>query len=614
MRAGTLAVWAGALAVVAGAARAAENPAPVVEVGPAAFAPQTAPRAAPRPSDLVLAAPRLPDGARHALGALTPAERRELQAPDRRGNGVRSKKPAMKVGISRPLPRPVGFQALPADLGPGESRPVSGGLLERAADGSLAWTASFSSAGAGALRLFIRDARLPVGSRVYVYGERGEVQGPYTFDSGTRPEGFWTNTIFSDRIFLEAQFPAATTAAELGKAVLVVGEIVHLEHPGFAPSAADKADFLVRPKSDACFVDRSCVTPAEFPNVDGATRSIGQLTFVDQGSSYLCTGGLMNTTSGSSVPYLLTANHCFSSQASATSLEAYWQYRTATCNGVYPPESQFPRTLGSTLLATGALPTSSDFTFVQLSQNPPSDSVLLGWTTADVSQADGLVLYRLSYANGNPMVFTREQVLADPPFVCESDAPRSNFMYEKDIEGGTAPGSSGSPVYLEDLRVVGQEFAECGTNSSDDCDNVNNDTAEGKFSVTFPSVRQWLEPGSPGPCVANATTLCLNNARFRVTAFYATGDGSSGAGMGMPLTGDSGYFWFFNAANIELVVKVLDGCTLPSAHFWVFAGGLTNVGVTLIVEDTRTGASQTYNNPIGTPFAPLQDTLAFTCP
>ena len=218
---------------------------------------------------------------------------------------------------------------------------------------------------------------------------------------------------------------------------------------------------------------------------------------MDGGTSYVCTGGLMNTTAGSSVPYLLTANHCFSSQDSATSLEAFWQYRTATCNGPYPDESLFPRTLGSTLLATGASP-SSDFTFVQLSQDPPSDSVLLGWTTADVSHAGGLMLYRLSYANGNPMIYTREQIDDSPANLC-SDSPRSAFLYEKDVDGGTGGGSSGSPLYLEDLRVVGQEFGECGSNQNDDCDNVNNDTVDGQFRVTYPSVQQWLSPGNPAP-------------------------------------------------------------------------------------------------------------------
>jgi len=608
-----LAACAAAISFASGADRA-DQKAPGAEVGPAIFVPTAPARTLPKASDLAIAASRLPGGARHALGELTAAERQKLEAPDRRGkDGARTKRPAVKIGISRSLAEPVGFAELPAGVPAGDSRIFAGGLLERTADGSLAWTSSFSSTGAGGLRLHLSRARLPLGSRVYVYGGAGEIQGPYDFSSGTRPEGFWTNTIFSDAIAIEVRVPGKASPAELAKATLLVGAVVHLEHPSFAPSSSPKADAVLRPRSDACFVDRSCVTTAEFPNVDQATRSIGQLTFEDGGSHYLCTGGLLNTTEGSSVPYLLTANHCFSTQASATSLEAYWQYRTATCNGPYPPEGQFPRTLGSTLLATGAAPGSSDYTFVQLSQPPPDDSVMLGWTTADVSTADGLVLYRLSYANGNPMVFTREQITSHPtPDVC-SDAPQSTFLYEKDIQGGTAGGSSGSPLYLEDLRVVGQEYGACGTNE-DDCDAVNNSAVDGAFASTFPALRQWLQPDDPGPCVTNPTTLCLSDARFRVTASYATSQGASGMGMGQPLTGDSGYFWFFSADNIELVVKVLNACGQTTPRFWVFAGGLTNVGVTLIVEDTQTGASQTYINAIGNPFQPLQDTNAFPCP
>jgi hypothetical protein len=59
---------------------------------------------------------------------------------------------------------------------------------------------------------------------------------------------------------------------------------------------------------------------------------------------------------------------------------------------------------------------------------------------------------------------------------------------------------------------------------------------------------------------------------------------------------------------------VLDGCAL-NGRWWVFAGGLTNVGVTLTVTDTQTGEFRTYTSPIGVPFAPLQDTTAFAnCP
>ncbi|HEY3172071.1 MAG TPA: PPC domain-containing protein [Thermoanaerobaculia bacterium] len=120
----------------------------------------------------------------------------------------------------------------------------------------------------------------------------------------------------------------------------------------------------------------------------------------------------------------------------------------------------------------------------------------------------------------------------------------------------------------------------------------------------------------PGPCVANATTLCLNNGRFRVQANYSTPAGQAGPGMAVTQTSDTGLFWFFSANNIEVIVKVVNACTFTAApRYWVFAGGLTNVAVVLTVTDTQTGTVRTYTNPQNTPFAPIQATNAFaTCP
>jgi hypothetical protein len=119
---------------------------------------------------------------------------------------------------------------------------------------------------------------------------------------------------------------------------------------------------------------------------------------------------------------------------------------------------------------------------------------------------------------------------------------------------------------------------------------------------------------TPGACAENATTLCLNNGRFRVTARFETSEGNTGNAMAESLTDDTGFFWFFNAANVEAVIKVLRGCSFNN-RFWVFAGGLTDVEVTTTVSDMQTGQTKTYFNPLATPFAPVQDTSAFaTCP
>ncbi|HET9678370.1 MAG TPA: hypothetical protein VFP21_12800, partial [Solirubrobacterales bacterium] len=116
------------------------------------------------------------------------------------------------------------------------------------------------------------------------------------------------------------------------------------------------------------------------------------------------------------------------------------------------------------------------------------------------------------------------------------------------------------------------------------------------------------------PCLAGATNLCLSGNRFRVDVTWKTPDGRTGAGQAVALTPDTGYFWFFASSNVEMVVKVLNACTL-NQRFWVYAGGLTNVQVTVTVTDTMTGTTKTYNNPQGTAFRPVQDTSAFaTCP
>lgn len=115
-------------------------------------------------------------------------------------------------------------------------------------------------------------------------------------------------------------------------------------------------------------------------------------------------------------------------------------------------------------------------------------------------------------------------------------------------------------------------------------------------------------------CVNGNRTLCSTNNRFDISVRWRTSDGTTGTGRAVPLTNDTGYFWFFNENNIEMVIKVLNGCGL-NQRFWVFAGGLTDVEVEITVRDTETGAVKTYTNPLGRAFQPIQDTSAFAgCP
>lgn len=120
---------------------------------------------------------------------------------------------------------------------------------------------------------------------------------------------------------------------------------------------------------------------------------------------------------------------------------------------------------------------------------------------------------------------------------------------------------------------------------------------------------------APGDCIPGPTSLCLRGGRFRVEVAWR--DFQGGAGAGRVVDGaadDSGLFWFFAPANWELLVKVLDGCSL-NGHFWVFAAATTTVQYDLTVTDTRTGETARYHNPAGTAAPATTDTAALAvCP
>jgi hypothetical protein len=127
-------------------------------------------------------------------------------------------------------------------------------------------------------------------------------------------------------------------------------------------------------------------------------------------------------------------------------------------------------------------------------------------------------------------------------------------------------------------------------------------------------MNEWLQAINVLSCEPNDRVLCLNGGRFRVETEWLTDNGDQGHGHAVPLTGDTGYFWFFDADNVELVLKVLDACPSGFHNYWVFAGGLTDVNVKVTVTDTETGQVRTYLNPQNTTYQPIQDTSAFaTC-
>lgn len=187
----------------------------------------------------------------------------------------------------------------------------------------------------------------------------------------------------------------------------------------------------------------------------------------------------------------------------------------------------------------------------------------------------------------------------------------------KDLSGYPAPVRK----IFQAMKTYGLILADNGTDmyiTGTHDPRWDNDVLNPAFaSLTaddFEVVQLGWKPSATTACVAGETRLCLGGGRFQVDVEWTTRNGASGAGHAVPLSTDTGYFWFFDGGNVEMVLKVLDGCTVNN-RYWVFAGGLTDVRVRITVTDTLRGVTKSYANPQGTAFRPIQDTSAFaTCP
>ncbi len=107
--------------------------------------------------------------------------------------------------------------------------------------------------------------------------------------------------------------------------------------------------------------------------------------------------------------------------------------------------------------------------------------------------------------------------------------------------------------------------------------------------------------------------VVLGGGRFRLDVTWQDFAGASGAGTLVFQSDDSAVFWFFDANNWELMVKVIDGCAFND-RFWVFSAATTNVEFNVRITDLQTGTVRSYRNPLGVSAAAVTDTAAFaTC-
>jgi|GEM_PF-2038868 len=355
------------------------------------------------------------------------------------------------------------------------------GEIVQTSDATASWRGRFTVENAYAFRVLLRDVTLPAGARLWVYA--GDLRlGPYGKELLDPDGDLWLPPAPGAEAVVEVEFPTdpTTTSSQLS---FTVGEIMELvdTSAGTEPGPQVWTD---------CDIDAQCIGTGTVSTIDQLRESAARLSFVKNGLSYLCSGGLLNDRDLSTYrPYLLTAHHCFDTQSSASSLVAYFDYYTNSCDGTAPSLGSVPSVAGATLLATNSV---SDFTFVELSAVPSGYTWFLGWTTTD--PGSGSSMERVSYPEGTPQKYSASSFTGSSGITCSS-LPTSDFNYSEEYTGSTTGGSSGSPVtqiYSGDARVVGQLYGVCYYPGFDECSYSTYNQVDGAFSTTYPYIKYWI--------------------------------------------------------------------------------------------------------------------------
>ena len=177
---------------------------------------------------------------------------------------------------------------------------------------------------------------------------------------------------------------------------------------------------------------------------------MGRIRYVKGGSSYACSGTLLNDSDDdTTIPYFLTANHCLSTGTVARTVEARWFYQRESC-GSTQIDPRFATTYGGAdLMATSV---AQDSTLLRFKEELPGGLVLSAWLADPVSipaqvygihHPDGGVK---KYSAGHVFGQEDSRTCVDPELDIGCFTVR-NALFVRWSDGTTEGGSSGSGLF-----------------------------------------------------------------------------------------------------------------------------------------------------------------------
>jgi len=347
---------------------------------------------------------------------------------------------------------------------------------------------------------------MPGGGRMQLYSSDGaSVLRPFD-SSDHQPSGqLWTPIVFGKDVTCEVYVPTAAIAQ-------LQLDLVHIgagyRFFGAGPTALSNND-----GSGPCNVDVTCSQGV------GWESEISSVAAYSTGGSIFCTGAMINNTAQDGRNFFLTADHCGIGPGQASSLVCYWNYENTTCGGNNAPLNQF--TTGATYRASWS---TSDFTLVELNSTPnPSWGVTYaGWNRGAATSPNATAIH---HPSGDAKKISFEyQPTTHTSYGGSSPSSNGTHVRVADWDlGTTEPGSSGSPLFDNNHRIIGQLHggaAACGNNSPDWYGRFFRSWTGGNSNNS--RLSNWLDPIGSGAQVLDTLGGGGANVTASTTA-YGTG-------------------------------------------------------------------------------------------
>jgi lysyl endopeptidase len=245
--------------------------------------------------------------------------------------------------------------------------------MEYTADRGVGMRFSVRSSGAKALRLGFNYQGPTEGITLRFGNELGQV-----FETSAKDlqldEINWSPVVGGERIVVEI---TSDNEKVLSEVALNLSQVSHLDIDPALPTPAIQAKIG---ESDFCERDVVCRTSPP-TNFRSTADAVARMVYTSGGSSFLCTGTLLNNNNTTRRNLFWSANHCISSQTVANTLQTYWFYEATTCGG--STVSSRARTLSGGAFLRHNNQT-RDTLLLELKSAPPSGAIYAGWSSAAI--------------------------------------------------------------------------------------------------------------------------------------------------------------------------------------------------------------------------------------